>query len=65
MSGSNPTVILKVGSSFILSCNIERGERALLGPLEVEATEDSGRSGLQNIVGVLSGDDGQWSKFQS
>jgi len=59
MSGSNPTIVLKVGSSFILSCNIERGEPALLGPLEVAATEDGGRSGFQNIVGVLSGDDGQ------
>jgi hypothetical protein len=65
MSGSNPTVVLEVGSSFILRCNIERGEPALLGPLEVAATEDGVRSGFRNVVGVLSGDDGQWPKFQS
>jgi len=65
MSGSNPTLVLEVGSSFILSCNIERGGPAPLGPLEVAATEDGVRSGFQNIVGVLSGDNGQWPKFQS
>jgi len=65
MSGSNPTVVLEVGSSFILSCNIEVGGPAPLGPLEVAVTEDGVRFVFQNIAGCLSGDDGQWPKFQS
>jgi hypothetical protein len=46
MSGSNPTVVLEVGSSFILSCIIGRGEHTLLGPLKVAVIEDGGKSGF-------------------